>query len=118
MLQGRHWSKLICGRAVFIAAAAIAATASLTYPALAQPSWPTTWNSIGTCSENEPSDTNPASVDLVGAPGFPAAFTQTDANYLYLRERVDVNPSGPGTFDMFSWVVLIQTPGRDRKSVV
>src|SRR5262249_50864058 len=72
--------------------------------------WPTTWLSVGPCSENEPAgNTNPRSTDLVGASGLPAAFFQVDANYLYLRERILTSPSGPGGFANFAWVVLLQS---------
>jgi uncharacterized repeat protein (TIGR01451 family) len=72
--------------------------------------WPTTWIGIGACGESEPAgDKTPESADLVGAPGATAAFFQIDSNYLYLRERVFTNPSGPGGFDQYSWVTLIQT---------
>jgi hypothetical protein len=68
------------------------------------------WNSIGACSENEPAGESPTSADLVGAPGLPAAYFQTDSNFLYLRERVLVDPTGGGgTFPNTSWVALLQT---------
>jgi uncharacterized protein DUF11/slime mold repeat-containing protein len=81
-------------------------------PAQAIPWPPTGWIGIGACGENEPAgDETPKSTDLVGAPGFPAAFFQMDASYLYLRERVFGNPAGSGGvgFDQFAWVSLVQT---------
>jgi uncharacterized repeat protein (TIGR01451 family) len=76
------------------------------------PAWPTTWNPIGACSENDPAgNTTPGTVDLVGAPGFPAAFLKVDDNFLYLRERIFQNPAGPGGFVSMSWVVLLTVPG-------
>jgi len=78
--------------------------------AVAQPSWPTTWTSVGSCAENEPPGSTPPSTDLVGASGLSAAYFASDANYAYFRERILVDPSGPGGFDNNAWVVLIQVP--------
>jgi len=76
--------------------------------------WPSTWNTIGACAETEPAgDKTPASSDLVGGVGKSAAYFQSDANYLYLRERVSKTPSGAGGFDQYAWVVLVQTVGAD-----
>src|SRR6266446_6787473 len=73
--------------------------------------WPATFNSIGPCGESEPAqDNSPADMDLVGSSANNAAFIQIDSNYLYLRERVAGDPSGPGGFDSKAWVVLLQIP--------
>ena len=83
-------------------------------PAIAQPSWPTTWISVGTCGESDPASSTPTTLDLVGAPGAPAAFFAFDANYAYFRERLAVDPSnGPGQFINGSWVVLVKTATGD-----
>ncbi len=85
-----------------------------TAPSWPAPSWPSTWASLGACSENEPSgDENPNSTDLVGQAGLGAAYFQIDANYLYLRERVYAQPSGPDGFDQYAWVTLLQTSTGD-----
>jgi hypothetical protein len=84
-------------------------------PAWSQaPNWPTTWNSIDVCAEAEVSgDQNPSGTDLVGAAGQSAAYYQIDNDFLYLRERVSTSPSGPGGFDQYAWVVLVQTVDGD-----
>jgi cysteine-rich repeat protein len=80
---------------------------------LSAQTWPTTWTSVGGCAENEPADISPATVDLVGASGLPGGYLAADADYLYLRERVATDPSGPGGFTSAAWVVLLQVPGGD-----
>jgi len=56
---------------------------------------------------------DPASSDLVGGVGKSAAYFQSDANYLYLRERVSKTPRARGDSISYAWVVLVQTVGAD-----
>lgn len=92
---------------------ALLALAVLLAPATANAlTWPTSWTSIGACSEDEPAgDANPGAVDLVGGVGLGSAYVQIDDNYLYLRERVADSPTGSGGFAQDSWVALLQTAG-------
>src|SRR5262245_11909871 len=96
----------IVGAAILFAASLLATAARAQTP-----SWPSVWNSVGPCAENEPAgDKSPDTVDLVGSSGLPAAYFQTDSNFLYLRERVAVNPlGGSGLVSTGNWVVLLQT---------
>src|SRR5262245_58603561 len=96
-------AKVVAGIAFLgIQLAATSVTAQVT-------SWPT-FNSVGSCAENEPAnDEDPATSDLVGTTGASAAFIAADSNFLYLRERVGRNPGNPGSLVNISWVVLVQT---------
>lgn len=78
------------------------------------PVWPTVWTTP-TCNY-DPSDESPSwldiiSVDIIGDGYNPAVYYVTDANYLYLRERVEGNPSGTGGFRQVSWVVVDEQTG-------
>ncbi len=76
--------------------------------------WPSRWNSVGPCAEEEPAgDKSPTRVDLVGGAGQAAAFWAVEQGYVFFRERVAQEPSGPGGFAQFVWAVLLQTPEGD-----
>lgn len=105
--SGTVTRKLVCG---LVSAAALI----WTLPALAQPSWPTTWTPIGACAENAaPGDVTPERIDLVGSAGFPAAYLFVDSSYIYFRERVFGDPTAGGGFGNSSWVVLVKTASGD-----
>jgi hypothetical protein len=64
-----------------------------------------------TCGTDEPAgDETPLSLDLVGTEEFPAAQVGFDEHFLYFRYRVNRAPNGPGGFDQFAWVALLQVP--------
>jgi len=49
-------------------------------------------------------------MDIVGDTMYPAIYRYSDANYLYLRMRVDGNPASiPGDLNSKSWAFLIDT---------
>jgi hypothetical protein len=98
------------GVVVFVVAAVLTCAAFSTAPQRAVAiTWPTSFNAIGACGENEPfGDKTPSTLDLVGSAGANAAFIQLDSTYLYLRQRVATNPSHPSGFTSDNWVVLLQ----------
>lgn len=88
--------------------------------ALAQPSQMTAaaeiesidWRPLD-CGAGDPvGDESPAATDLVGdtANGKYSAYYAFDAQYLYLRQRVNGNPSGSGGFAQYAWTMLLQVP--------
>ncbi len=79
------------------------------------PVWPTEWLTPD-CNTDPSGDEHPGyldliSVDIIGDSYHPAVYYAEDDNFLYLRERVNGDPSGPGTFDQKSWVVLDEQTG-------
>jgi len=53
---------------------------------------------------------HPRPVDLVGNATYPPAYIGLDSTYLYLRWRVNADPSGVKGFDQLAWVSLLQVP--------
>jgi len=63
------------------------------------------------CNVGDPAgDESPSGVDLVGDASHLAAYIAHDASFLYLRYRVNGNPSGPGGFASYAWNTLMQVP--------
>ena len=79
------------------------------------PVWPTVW--LTPDCNTDPSDESPSwidiiSVDIIGDSYHPAVYYAEDENFLYLRERVEGDPSGPpGMFNQHHWVVLCEQTG-------
>ncbi len=84
------------------------------------PSWPTEW-STPDCNEDpsgepgvSPGQLDIISVDIIGDSYHPAVYyNDTDENFLYLRERVEGDPNGPGIFTQHNWVVVVEQTGDD-----
>ncbi|MBU1148732.1 hypothetical protein KKI23_01440, partial [Patescibacteria group bacterium] len=73
--------------------------------------WPTEWDTTS-CNWDPAGDESPSEIDLYGEESaLPAVFYKWTDEYVFFRERVTGNPSGPGGFAQQSWVVLIQGDG-------
>ncbi len=79
-------------------------------PASPTTTWPTDgqWV-IPVCNDDPSGDESPNSVDLKASGSQYGAAYFTDANNLYIRERVDGNPGSPGNFNQFGWVFMVQS---------
>ena len=64
------------------------------------------------CAATEPDAlVSPKWADLVGNAMYPSSYFAFDANFLYLRYRVNGDPRGAGNFANAAWSVLVQVPG-------
>ena len=83
---------------------------------LAQPSnWPgdAEWMYPANCYFDPHEDEHPAQLDLIGNDTIgPAAYYSFGTDYAFFRERVLGDPSGPGKFASYAWVVLFDLPER------
>ncbi|MEA1965035.1 MAG: SdrD B-like domain-containing protein [Candidatus Aerophobetes bacterium] len=75
--------------------------------------WPSSWRAYTKGGDLlwDPKDQNPSAIDLRGDSGSAAGFYYQDSNGLYFRQRVNANPSGPGIFAQYAWMVLIESDG-------
>ncbi|TMB19732.1 MAG: hypothetical protein E6J59_11080, partial [Deltaproteobacteria bacterium] len=94
--------------------AAQAATASAVSPDTASASSPNfdavAWIPLTCDNRDLISHTSPAAVDFAGDATFSPAYLAHDDGFLYLRYRMDADPS---TFVQYSWTALMQVPSGD-----
>jgi uncharacterized repeat protein (TIGR01451 family) len=68
------------------------------------------WQPLGAGVAEPAGDESPSAVDLVGDAAHAPAFSAHDATFLYLRYRVDGDPTGSGGFQSYAWNTLAQVP--------
>jgi len=72
------------------------------------------WSALGCGADPPTAIDRSGNLNLVGAADAPAAFVGFDASFLYLRYRVDTDPSGGGGFAAGAdWTTLAQVPGKN-----
>jgi uncharacterized repeat protein (TIGR01451 family) len=71
------------------------------------------WTPLACAAGDPAGDETPSAVDLVGDAAHLAAYTAHDGSYLYMRFRVNGDPTGSGGFHSYAWNVLMQVPSGD-----